>query len=150
MDATESLRALAEPVVTDEGLDLVELEVRGSSGSRLVRLRVDRKGGVPLEACQRVSQRLSALLDAEDPIAGRYTLEVTSPGVDHPLRGRRAFERVEGRTVELSRDAGDGRLASVRGVVVSAEEDEVVLDVQSERVGVPYDQVVKARQALPW
>lgn len=150
VEAAASLRALAEPVVVAEGLDLVDVEVRGSGGSRLVRLRVDRKGGVALETCQRVSQRLSALLDEQDPIDGRYTLEVTSPGVDHPLRDRRAFERVEGRMVEISRDDGDGQVRPLRGVVTVAQGDQVLIDVDGRQIGVPYDEVVTARQTLPW
>ncbi len=150
VEMRETLRALAQPVVAAEGLDLVDVEVRGSRGSRLVRLRVDRKGGVSLETCQLISQRLSTLLDEHDPIEGRYTLEVTSPGVDHPLRDRRAFERVEGRAVELTRDHGDGQIKALRGVVAAAQPDQVVLEVDGDQVEVPYDEVVSARQTLPW
>lgn len=146
----EQIAEIAEPLARDAGLDLVEVEVKGGGAQRLVRVIVDRKGGVTVEACQRLSQRMSVRLDEEDPIEGRYKLEVTSPGTDYPLRGQAAFDRVEGRAVLVHHDAGDGRVLQVRGSVVRAEEDAVVLDVDGEERRLPYDEIVKAAQALPW
>lgn len=151
-DTTARVRALAEPLATAAGLDLVAVEVKGSGSRTLLRVKVDRKGGVDLAACQALSRDLSARLDAEDPIAGRYTLEVTSPGVDHPLTDQRAFDRVEGRAVLVHRRSGPepDRLQQIRGTVVAAEADAVVLDVDGEEVRVAYADVAKATQALPW
>jgi ribosome maturation factor RimP len=154
-DLQARLRALAEPLVDDAGLDLVALEVKGAGGAggaggaRMVRVVVDRKGGVDLRSCQELSRTLSDVLDASDPIEGRYALEVTSPGVDHPLVGRRAFERVEGRDVLIHREQA-GRVLQVRGTVVGADDTGVTVEVDGAPVQVPYDEVVKATQALPW
>lgn len=140
---------LARPLAERRGVDLVEVEVKGGGGRRLVRVIVDRKGGVELADCQELSRELSEALDVEDPVEGRYALEVTSPGVDYPLRDPAAFDRVEGRPVLLHREA-DGAPAQVRGVVRAAEADAVVLDVDGEELRVPYAEIVKATQALPW
>lgn len=147
---SEVVRALAEPLVLENDLDLVDVQVKGSGPRRLVRVIVDRKGGVDLGTCQRLSQRLSSRLDEVDPIDDRYALEVTSPGVDHPLADRRAFDRVEGRDVLVHRDAGDGRVLQVRGRVAGTDDEAVVLDADGESVRVRYDEIVKATQSLPW
>lgn len=146
----ETVRALAEPLARDSDVDLVDVQVKGSGPRRIVRVIVDRNGGVDLATCQRLSRELSARLDETDPIADRYALEVTSPGVDHPLTGQRSFERVAGRDVLVHRDGGDGRVLQLRGRVVAAEDEAVVLDTQAEQVRVRYDEIVKATQCLPW
>lgn len=151
---TEALRAYAEPIAARHDLDLVDVEVKGGGGRRLVRIVVDRKGGVDLSACRSVSEELSRELDAADPdpVKGSYALEVTSPGTNRPLRDRAAFERVEGREVLVHRARDDKPPVQVAGTVVAAHEDAVELDVDSEDdpVRVPYAEVVKATQKLPW
>jgi len=94
-------RRLAGPLARERGVELVDVEVTG--GGRDVRLRVviDRPGGVTTEDCAWVSERLSAALDVEDPIAGRYLLEVSSPGLDRPLKTRADFERFAGHLVRI-------------------------------------------------
>jgi ribosome maturation factor RimP len=146
---SEAVADLARPLAQARGLDLVEVVIKGSGGRRLVRVIVDRKGGVGLETCSEVSKELSQALDAEDPVEGTYALEVTSPGVDYPLRDRAAFDRVEGRPVLVHR-AAEGAPAQVRGTVRAADEDGVVLDVDGEEVRIPYGDITKATQALPW
>lgn len=146
----ESVRTLAEPLARDSDVDLVDVQVKGSGPRRIVRVIVDRQGGVDLATCQRLSRELSARLDEVDPIDGRYALEVTSPGVDHPLTGQRAFQRVAGRDVLVHRDGGDGRVLQLRGRVVAADDDAVLLEADAEQVRVRYDEIVKATQCLPW
>lgn len=151
-EEAQRVRDLAAGLADDLELDLVDVEVKGGGSSRLVRITVDRKGGVDLATCQEVSRELSALLDRDDPVKGRYALEVTSPGTDRPLRDRAAFDRVEGRDVLVHRRAerDDAPPAEVRGAVARAEEDAVVLDVEGQDVRIPYAEIVKAKQTLPW
>jgi len=147
---SETVRALVEPLAREADVDLVDVQVKGSGPRRLVRVTVDRKGGVDLATCQRLSRELSSRLDEVDPISDRYALEVTSPGVSHPLSDRRAFDRVEGRDVLVHRDAGDGRVVQVRGRVTGTEQEAVLLDTDGEQVRVRFDEIVKATQSLPW
>lgn len=151
MDATsDTVRALAEPLARQAEVDLVDVQVKGSGSRRIVRVIVDCKGGVDLGTCQRLSRQLSARLDEVDPIGDRYALEVTSPGIDHPLSDPRAFDRVEGRQVLVHRDAGDGRVLQVRGRVAAVDDEAVTLDADGEQVRVRYGEIVKATQSLPW
>lgn len=145
-DSERVVRGFAEELAAASGLDLVDVALKGQGSRQLIRVMIDRKGGVDLAACQELSRRLSARLDEVDPVPGRYTLEVTSPGVNHPLEGRRAFERVEGRQVRLLRDEAP----ELHGTVRAADDEAVVLDVEGEDVRVPYADIVKATQALPW
>jgi ribosome maturation factor RimP len=149
-DDVDVIRALAEPIVADAGLALLEVSVKHGRGAGLVKVVVDRKGGVPLEACQAVSRALSAELDAEDPVEGRYALEVTSPGIDWPLGDQAAFDRVEGRDVVVQHRVADGRVLEASGTVVEAAADAVVIAGADDRVRIAYDDIVKAKQQLPW
>jgi ribosome maturation factor RimP len=145
------IRDMADREARGEDVDLLAVELKGQGSRQIVRVVVDRRGGVDIDVCQRISQRLSRQLDAADPIGGRYTLEVTSPGVDWPLEDRAAFGRVEGRDVLIHRRRDDGAVEQVRGRVVHAGEDAVELDSgNNDAVSVAYDDIVKAAQALPW
>src|SRR6266511_5643590 len=126
MGQAEAIRALVEPVLADEGLELFDCELKPG----LLRVTVDAKGGVDVGRLGDLSQRLSRLLDERDPITGRYTLEVTSPGLEHPLRTPEHFRRALGKVVavRLTGDAvvseGDRR---VQGTLESADPDGIVV-----------------------
>ena len=149
-DPTAAVARLAALAASAGDVDLVDVQVRGAGSRRLVRVVVDRKGGVDVERCRRVSADLAARLDAADPFDARYRLEVTSPGVAHPLRDRRAFDRVEGREVVVRRAVPGAPAEPLRGRVRTARADGVELDVAGRAVRVPYDQIEKATQCLPW
>ena len=148
-DLEGHIRELAAPLAERAEVDLVAVDVRGTGPRQLVRVMVDRKGGVTIDECRDLSSALSEALDAADPIPQRYALEVTSPGVDHPLEGQRAFDRVEGRAVRIH-CRRDGAPAELRGTVTAAEPDAVVIEVEGRTERVPYDTIDKAVQTLPW
>lgn len=150
-DLADTIDRLARPLVDAAGVDLVDVEVKGSGSRQRVQVVVDRKGGIDLDMCRNLSKDLARRLDAEDPIAGRYTLEVTSPGTDWPLTDQRSFDRVEGRAVQATLRVGEDRTREVMGVVASAGPHGVVLtgeDGHTETVS--YDSIVKATQELRW
>lgn len=153
LDAT--VDALARPLADAEGVDLVEVRVKGEAARRRIQVVVDRKGGVDLATCQRISRELGRALDEADPVSQRYTLEVTSPGTDRPLTDRRSFDRVEGRLVKAvlrtPTEAQPDRTQEVRGTVTAAGEDAAVLTAPDGTTHeVPYSQIVRATQELPW
>lgn len=144
------VRDSARPLADAAELDLVEVAIRGEGARRLIRVVVDRKGGVDVDRCARLSRELAPRLDALSELDDGYALEVTSPGVGYPLRDRRAFERVEGRQVLVHRRVGDSPVAQVRGTVLEAGDAAVLLEVDGAQVRVPYDEIAKATQSLPW
>lgn len=138
----EALLRLLAPVVAEHGLDLEDVTVTPAGRRRLLRVVVDRDGGVELDAVAEVSTEVSRLLDESD-VMGRmaYTLEVTSPGVDRPLTQPRHWRRAAGRLVKAT--LADG--GSVVGRVTAADDDGAVLEVEGQPRRLAYAEVTSAR-----
>jgi ribosome maturation factor RimP len=120
------VRSVALRVTSGRGFELADVEVKRERGGHFVRLFVDKEGGIGLDELQSVSEEVSAILDAEDPISSSYTLEVSSPGLDRPLKGEADYRRSVGKLVKLStyepvegRRHWTGRLLAVEDGVVA-------------------------------
>jgi ribosome maturation factor RimP len=106
----EAVRGIALRVTGGRGYELTDVEVKRDKGGHLVRLFVDKDGGIGLDELQAVSEEVAAILDAEDPIPSSFTLEVSSPGLDRPLRDENDYRRSVGKLVRLSSyEPVDGR-----------------------------------------
>jgi len=126
----ERVRSVARRVTVDRGFELVDVELKRAAGGQLVRLYVDKPGGIGLDDLQSVSEEVSAILDAEDPIEGHYTLEVSSPGLDRPLRSEEDYRRFAGRLARLaSYEPLEGR-RHWTGRIVSCEDGVVTLELE--------------------
>jgi ribosome maturation factor RimP len=165
--------ALAEPIARVHGLELVDVEWTTGREGLVLRVTIERppadavaEGEMPvisnaaagdavaapltpgatLEDCVRVSRDLSAALDAADPIAHSYNLEVSSPGLDRPLKGARDFRRHVGRLakVKLVEPARDGQRV-LRGLLLSADEERITMDVDGNLHEVPLTGIAEAR-----
>jgi ribosome maturation factor RimP len=143
----DKVRAVAERVIASRGFELADLEIKRQGGGHLVRLFVDREGGIGLADLQSVSEEVSALLDAEDPIPTAYTLEVSSPGLDRPLKTEADYRRFLGRLVRISsyelvdgRRHWTGRLASVEGGVVTVD-----LEKEDASARIPFAKISHGR-----
>ncbi len=128
----EHVRQIAERVTASQGLELVELEFRGGGKARMLRLFIDKPGGVTHEDCASVSRELGTILDVEDVIPGSYTLEVSSPGLDRKLMKPADFERFAGSRVRLTaRQPVEGN-RHFEGRLVGLRDGRVVLEVGSK------------------
>lgn len=126
------VHAAAERVARSEGLFLVDVEVKGGRSNPLLRVYIDKEGGVSHADCQLVSEQLSAILDVEDPFPGRYMLEVSSPGLDRELRKPAEFEHFAGRRARvILREAVEGR-SVIEGRLAGLEAGRVRLDLGAE------------------
>ena len=143
-DVKERIATLLDPAAAEHGLELVTVELAGGRGTPVLRVLLDCEGGITLDTIAVASRWISELLDAEDPVAGAYTLEVSSPGVDRPLAKRADFERFAGEEVHLKVATADKR-KSWHGVLLGMEGDDVVIDAEGERIKFPYETVQKAR-----
>ncbi len=142
----QRLTELLEPVVRSEGLMLVELVWQREAGGQVLRLYVDRAGGgVTLDECMAVSRQISDLLDVEDFIGDRYSLEVSSPGLDRRLKAPREYEIFAGRSARLVISEPGGGTRTLKGVLGGLMGDDVLLEVAGKVKAVPLAQVVKAR-----
>jgi ribosome maturation factor RimP len=143
-DLEERIRSMVEPVLARHEAELVELQVR-SGRTRLVRVIADRPGGINLDTCAAVSAEISRMLDADDPIPGQYMLEVTSPGLDRPLKRPEDFRRNLGQRVRVV-------LAQTQheGTIEAVTDDAVTIRQNRETVVIRLDDIAKAKVLLPW
>jgi ribosome maturation factor RimP len=148
----ERVRELAGRVAGTFGLDLFDVQFRREAGGMVLRVQIDRPGtastaedSVSVEDCARVSRDLSALLDVEDVVPTAYTLEVSSPGLDRPLRGEADYRRFAGRRAKLvMRAAVDGQMF-FKGRLGGVDDEAVLIDADDgRRHRVPVDVITRA------
>ncbi|HXE79986.1 MAG TPA: ribosome maturation factor RimP [Vicinamibacterales bacterium] len=153
MNATERIRAAAERVVASHGLELFDVQLRRESIGWVVRVFIDRPGssGAPedsigIEDCARVSRELSAILDVEDPLDRSYTLEVSSPGLDRPLRGEHDFRRFTGRRAKVTvAPAVDGQ-SFFAGRIEGVEDGTLLFEAEGRKHHrIPLDAIKRAQ-----
>lgn len=141
------LHELVEPVVTAHGLELFDIDQHGST---LV-ITVDRDGGVDMDAIATVTRALSRVLDDADPIPERYTLEVSSPGLERKLRTPRHFTWAVGRDVAIKAVASYEGERRISGVITAADDDGItVTDADGAQIGLAYDEIDTARTVFEW
>ncbi|MEJ2529705.1 MAG: ribosome maturation factor RimP [Gammaproteobacteria bacterium] len=143
--APDRLKQLIGRVAEPMGYELVGIEYRSGADSGLLRIYIDREGGIQLDDCVAVSRQVSAMLDVEDPLKEAYQLEVSSPGVDRPLFVKEHFERFAGSRVRVKlRMKMHGR-RRFEGVLQGVQDDNVVLEMDGEMEYLPLDQIDSAR-----
>jgi ribosome maturation factor RimP len=155
----DHVRGLAEPLAAELGVEVLDVRVSGPSGRRLLRLTIDlddldADDGVDIDTIATLTRQLNAALDEVDPVPGRYTLEVTSPGADQPLVRARDFARNRGREVKVAvSDASADAVADPvehTGVVVAVTDTDLTLDIDDTELVVPLVDIEQARVVLPW
>lgn len=138
----DSLEQVLRPAAADRGLDVEHVAVSAAGRRRLVRITVDKDGGVTLDDVAEATRTFSAALDATDVMGEQaYTLEVSSPGLDRPLTAPRHWRRNVGRLVKLTTPEG----ATTLGRILDADERQFRLDVDGAAQEMPYTDVAKAR-----
>jgi len=142
----DELEQLLRPAIEDLGLELVGIEFSSGAGGSLLRVYIDEpEQGVSIDDCERASREISALLDVNDPVAGRYTLEVSSPGLERPLFTMEHFRRFAGEQVKISVSLPvDGR-RRFQGRIDDVEDDRITIDQDGTPVTIAHANVVKAR-----
>lgn len=150
MDVTEQVEALARPLAASLGVELVELEYKREGRNMVLRLFIDKDGGVSLDDCSAVSREIAAVLDVEDIIPAKYTLEVSSPGLNRPLKTRSHYESYTGRLVKIKTfetlpdDAGNLR-KTFMGELLGINGDLIRLKLQEgQTASIPFAAVAKA------
>jgi ribosome maturation factor RimP len=142
----ERVRAVVEPVVAAADLELYDVELAGA----VVRVLVDAAGGVDLAVLSEVTQAVSAALDADDPLPGRYTLEVSSPGLERKLRTPAHFTAAVGKQVRVRTVAGTEGERRVEGTLTAADDEGVTVATGEGERRIGYDEVERARTVFEW
>ena len=144
----EQARRLLEPIIVREGFELVEVEWGREGPAWVLRIFVDRPGGVSIDHCQALSRVVEPVLDVEDFIGPSYNLEVSSPGLDRPLRKPADFERFAGQRAHVKAfapiDAPGGPRKNWTGTLRGFEGGAVLIDVDGALHRIPLDRIAKA------
>lgn len=142
---TEAINAIIERVTAREGLELVHWEMVGPRNNSVLRIYIDKPGGVTHADCETVSHQVGTLFDVEDIIPNQYVLEVSSPGVDRPLFKRADYERFAGNRVKVRTQQPVNGQRNFRGRLLGIEGDAVKLDAENAgEIEIAFDNITKA------
>lgn len=141
---------MIKPAVEQDGLELVEVSFARESGQRVLRVTVDREGGLDLDAIAATSERISRRLDLEGFEPGPYSLEVSSPGLERPLKAPRDYARRIGERVKVRVARPGASAETILGTIARAGEDDVTIGTDAGDRTVAYADIVKARTVFEW
>ncbi|MGZ3579785.1 MAG: ribosome maturation factor RimP [Syntrophales bacterium] len=144
----EKIRQLIEPVIESEGMEIVDVECLKMKFRWLVRIYIDKEGGVTIDDCSEISKQVGDILDIYDVLPGSYTLEVSSPGLDRPLTRDKDFIKYRGSAVRIkTREKLDGT-KNFHGILIDYLEEDgrktLIVDVSGKNFHILRDLVVKA------
>jgi len=149
----QKIREIAGQLAEELGFDLVEAHFYGQGRRGVLKVAIDREGGVTLDDCELFSRRLGGLLDVEDPLAGPYTMEVSSPGLDRPLKSADDFRKKVGKVLRIvTREKIDDESFFV-GRLMEVRETSVVLSVRRKKnvdveIEIPLDRISRAQMEI--
>lgn len=142
------LTELAAPVVEDFGCELVELQFRREAPGWVLRLVIDNENGVGIDDCARISREVAHLLEVEDLIEHAYSLEVSSPGLDRPLKSEKDFVRCKGKKAKVVvREPIDGQNQCI-GLIEDVTRESVTLRTGHGTIEIPFTRMKKARLVI--
>lgn len=145
---TATIQGFAEPLLGDMGMELVEIQFRREGHGWVLRLFIDKEGGITIDDCAAVSREISAYLEVEDLIDHAYHLEVSSPGLERPLRKREDFIRFAERLARIKlREPINGQRVLI-GTLLGLEGEMVLLEMDNETVRIDMENIAKARLTL--
>ena len=149
-DVIEKVITLAQPILDSMHLELVDIEYRRTGRESVLRLFIDKDGGVNLDDCADLSRELSAIIDVEDFIPVSYNLEVSSPGLDRPLKKTADYDRFVGRLIKIKtyepfQDDAGNRRKTFLGHLVGLQNGIVVITLtEGQTASIPLDRIAKA------
>jgi len=142
---------LIEPIIEDQSMELVDLEFRRERSGWVLRLFIDREGGVTLDDCADISGRVGAVLDVQDIIDVSYVLEVSSPGVNRPLRKEKDFQRFTGHHISFTTVQSIDGQKNFKGLLMGLREDNLLFRSDEGReVNIPLGNVARAHINYRW
>ena len=141
---------LIRPVIEGSGFELVDVAFRRESGRRVLRVVVDREGGVDVDTIAELAEKVSRRLDVEGFAPGPYALEVSSPGIERSLKLPRDFARRVGDNVKVKTTAPIEGRTNITGELVSADDDGIAVAVGGGELRVRYADIASARTVVDW
>ena len=140
-----NVESLTEPVLQEMGMELVDVEYLVDRGRWVVRVYIDKPGGVTVDDCAQVSREIGVLIDVKELVPGKYVLEVSSPGLNRLLRKKKDFDRAKGKKVKIRlKEPIKGR-SNFTGFLVRREGEVLYLEVDSHEEMIPFQRIEKAK-----
>ena len=144
---SKELIKLVSPILDEMDVELVDLQVLGSGGRTIIRIYADQENGISLDTCTKASRAIAEELDRVDPIKSRYVLEVSSPGIDRPLKEQRDFGKNIGKKVKIKYQDGE-KPTRIRGVIQQVDDEAVTLNKDQELVQIKYSNIELAKLVI--
>jgi ribosome maturation factor RimP len=145
------IEEIAERVARSEGIEIVEVELKGGGRNQLLRISIDKPEGISHNDCELISQQVGTILDVEDVLPGHYTLEVSSPGVERKLLKPKDFERFQGKKVRITLHEPVENQRNWEGTLAGFSEGVITLEpAGGKTVRIRLDQVAKANLKFEW
>ena len=142
-DREQRLIEALEPVALTYGFELVDVELSGSANNRVVRVFLDKEGGIGIEDIAEANRWIDPIVEKHEPYSGSFDLEVSSPGIDRPLRTPEHFMRYIGEEARISTVSVDGR-SNWTGVIEGVEGPELILSIEGQSYRLPFEKIKKA------
>ena len=139
-----SVKKISESLLDNCNMELVDIEYRGEGRGKVLRLYIDKENGVTIDDCADISRELSVILDVNDIITDRYTLEVSSPGLRRPLKKIDDFKRFKGKLVLIKTKENIDNRKVFKGKLNDCLEDHIVVEIDNETYEIPFDLIKKA------
>ncbi|MDR2578260.1 MAG: ribosome maturation factor RimP [Chitinispirillales bacterium] len=149
MASFDQVKPLIESKTEEFGVELFDVRFFGAGPRSILRITIDRPGGVSISDCERVSGAVGAMLDEENFFDGkRYTLEVSSPGIDRPLKTERDFKRIAGRDVTVHLDAAINGKKCLRGKILDCADGILTIDTGKDSASVPLAAILSGKEDI--
>jgi len=138
------VRQMIEPIIAELKLELVDVEYLKEGAHWYLRIYIDKDGGVDIDDCATVSQKVSAILDKEDPIPQAYMLEVSSPGIERPLKSEKDYQKYQGELVSVHTTEPYKGYQVFTGHLKGLVDGQVVLEYEGQEIAIPLNLIKKA------
>lgn len=142
------LMKMIDPILLDEGMECVDLEYRREARGWILRIYIDKEGGVTLDDCARINQKVGRTLDVENPIESPYHLEVSSPGLTRPLKTEKDFVRYQTRLVRVKTVEPIENQRQFKGRLLRVIDKGIEIEMDETIVHIPFQSIAKARLEL--
>jgi ribosome maturation factor RimP len=140
----DRVRAIADPILSNEGMELVEIEYRREARGWVLRLFIDKEGGVTVDDCSRISQEVGRGLDVDDFILVPYALEISSPGLTRPLKNEKDFVKYQNHLIRVKTFNPLGNRRHFKGKLIGISESRIEMEVDGGVFQIPLSNVAKA------
>ena len=149
-EVVSKIEEIAQRVAASDGIEVVEVELKGSGSNRLLRISIDKPAGISHADCELVSQQVGTILDVEDVVPGHYTLEVSSPGVERKLLKPRDFERFQGKKAKVTLRSPVENQRHWEGTISGISDGMITLESAGREIRFPFEQVERANLKFEW